>query len=121
AKVFGPQRRSLVRASYTVGTMRIPGMAFVAAVIFLLLPAEVRAADRYAAVGGTGDPAVCSEANPCDLADAISSAHASSGDIVHAGPGTHEIAPVTTLRSGVSLLGQGVENTRIELLPADGT
>lgn len=54
-------------------------------------PAVAGAADRYAAVGATGDPAVCSSAEPCDIQDAVEGAAASDGDRILLNAGTYEL------------------------------
>jgi hypothetical protein len=57
----------------------------------LLASTAAMAAVRYAEPGGTGDPTMCLEENPCDIETAVEDASVMTGDEVIVLPGLHDI------------------------------
>jgi hypothetical protein len=87
---------------------------FVLLAVALAIASPASAADRYAVPGGTGSSATCSQAAPCNLADAIDNTKTANGDNVILAPGDYAIASPITVFHALTLDSTGTAaNTRI--------
>jgi hypothetical protein len=57
----------------------------------LITASSAAGAVRYAEVGGSGDPTMCLQADPCSLEDAVEHASVDEGDEIVVMPGTYDL------------------------------
>jgi hypothetical protein len=70
----------------------------------LLMAGSARAANRYAAPGGTGPQASCLQENPCSIVDAVEGPAAQDADRVLLAPGTYALSQTLDVTRQLTIL-----------------
>ena len=75
-------------------------------VLLLAVPTLASAATRYASPSGTGDATVCSQADPCEIEDAVEDASVADGDEVIVTAGSYDIGTGSVdIADGITVRG----------------